>query len=422
MSDLETTGWYAVGIPIIAATIAIEWALARRREGPRSASGAPAFGFAEAISNLSAGLGTLLIGIFVGPILFAGWEAVHALAPFPWDGGSLWRWPAALALADLCYYLWHRAGHRFALLWAIHGVHHQHERLNTTVGLRLEWLADPFAALFFVAMPLAGCDAITGYAAIAVLSLYTLTTHSQVLDRPSLGVLVTPASHGAHHSRDARYADANYGAMLNVWDRLLGTFRAPVPRAALRADVPTVARVHDGVAGQWVLVGELLGGLRRARSPRALLRGVAGPPAMRAHPGPRDDVVIAAEARAYLLASFVGAVVFSTWLLWGRDGHSWALLVLGSLAAIWTLRTIGGFLDGRPGAAWEELLRLAACGGLGALLLLEAPVAGAAVIIGCLVAIAALPRCARGSALARVKRERSRLPASRAATGSCGAA
>jgi lathosterol oxidase len=40
---------------------------------------------------------------------------------------------------------------------------------------------------------------------------------------PVLGWYVTPLVHDAHHSR----VDVNYGATLNLFDRLLGTFRAP---------------------------------------------------------------------------------------------------------------------------------------------------------------------------------------------------
>src|SRR5262245_35849411 len=126
MSNLETTGYYALGIPLFLVVILIERAVGRRR-------GVEMFGFAETVSNLSAGLGTLLIGLFSGRLILALYEhAYQHWALVRWPAGSLWRWPFALLLVDLCYYLYHRAGHRFGFLWAIHGIHHQHERQNST--------------------------------------------------------------------------------------------------------------------------------------------------------------------------------------------------------------------------------------------------------------------------------------------------
>ena len=41
--------------------------------------------------------------------------------------------------------------------------------------------------------------------------------------------LVTAAMHRLHHSRRDDEANANYGTLLSVWDRLFGSFRAPTP-------------------------------------------------------------------------------------------------------------------------------------------------------------------------------------------------
>jgi sterol desaturase/sphingolipid hydroxylase (fatty acid hydroxylase superfamily) len=345
-----------LGIPVVALVFGLEILISKLRRDP-------IYSFSETISNLSAGLGTLLIGVFLGPLLLAGWDFAHSFSPIPWAPDAWWRWPLALIFADLCYYLWHRAGHQFGFLWAIHGVHHQHEQLNSTVGLRLEWFADPFAGLFFLAMPLLGCDSLAGYAMIAVLSLYTLTTHSPILNRWNLGLFVSGASHGAHHSRDLRFAGKNFGAMLTIWDRLFGTYQAPVPRAELKRDVATVSRCHDSVASQWVLLGELWGDLRRAASLRERFALLFGPPRLREHAGAKSDAEVqaglGARGEAYVLASFLWSLAAGTWLLWSRDERHWLALCLGAALVLWSFRTQGGLLDGRPRALWGERIRWA---------------------------------------------------------------
>lgn len=373
--DIDTTAWYALGIPLYALYVGLEIAIARRR--PEKV-----FGFAETISNLTAGLGTLVVGLFAGPWVQRAWDLAHdRLAPFPWPAHGAWKLPAAVVLADFCYYVYHRAGHRFALFWSIHGIHHQHEHLNSSVAFRLEWLADPYAALFFGLMPLAGVDSTTGFAAIALLSFYTLTAHSPVLPRPSWGFLVTPAIHGSHHSRDARFADKNYGAMLGVWDRLFGTWLEPAKGDALRADVPSICRTHDGVSAQFGLVAELARAVRRERTLADKLRLLFSPPVAVPPPAPlREDAAIPLRTRIYVLVHFLALTGFGGWLLWFREARPLWVQVASAATLIAGLCTLGGLLDGRPGAAQHERARLIATAIAGAGLATFSPVVGAAIM------------------------------------------
>jgi alkylglycerol monooxygenase len=349
------------------------------------------FSFAETISNLTAGLGTLVVGLFAGPWVQRAWDLAHArLAPFPWPSHGAWKLPAAVVLADLCYYVYHRAGHRFAIFWSIHGVHHQHEHLNSSVGFRLEWLADPYAALFFGLMPIAGVDSTTGFAAIALLSFYTLTAHSPVLARPSWGFLVTPAIHGSHHSRDGRFGGKNYGAMLGVWDRLFGTWLEPAKGDVLRADVPSICRTHDGVAAQFGLVAELGRALGRERTLVGKLRLLFSPPVVERAPAPlRDDAHIPPRVRAYVLVSFLALTGFGGWLLWLRDARPLWVQITSAVALVAGLCTLGGLLDDRPGALLHERARLAVTGLAGAALTSHSPAAGVALACAAILGLAA---------------------------------
>jgi sterol desaturase/sphingolipid hydroxylase (fatty acid hydroxylase superfamily) len=386
MPALDTLGWYALLVPLYVVFIGIEMALARQHSER-------VFSQAEAISNLTAGLGTMLVGLFVGPWVSRGWDLVHDhVAPWRWPASGAWRLPAALLVADFCYYVYHFAGHRFAIFWSIHGIHHQHEHFNSTVGLRLEWLADPYAALFFVLMPLVGIDSTTGFVAIALLSAYTLTAHAPVLARPSWGLFVTPATHGAHHSRDGRFLHKNYGAMLGIWDRLFGTWLEPARGERLRSDLPTICRTHNGVEAQWGLVRELGRALRDGATLRARLRLLVSRPVLAdaPTPPPREDAAIAPATRIYVLIQFLALLPLAAWILWFR-ARPLPVQLGGSLVLVGGFYALGALLDGRAGAARLERARLWGTALFGVALVGYAPLVGATLAVVALGHLAAAP-------------------------------
>jgi sterol desaturase/sphingolipid hydroxylase (fatty acid hydroxylase superfamily) len=67
---------------------------------------------------------------------------------------------------------------------------------------------------------------------------FTALTHANIslptiIDKWLSYVLVSPNMHKVHHHRLQPYTDTNYGAVLSIWDRLLGTF-AHLPMQDIR--------------------------------------------------------------------------------------------------------------------------------------------------------------------------------------------
>lgn len=135
---------------------------------------------------------------------------------------------------DLLLYLWHKACHRFDCLWLFHKVHHNEPALNVSTAFRIHItelaLTTVLKALWIILIGIEGA---------AVLIHETLTTafvmfhHANVRfqGEQTLGRLViTPALHRVHHSAERHEHDSNYGSVLSVWDRLLGTLRTAAPK------------------------------------------------------------------------------------------------------------------------------------------------------------------------------------------------
>ena len=132
----------------------------------------------------------------------------------------------ALLAYDFCYYWLHRAGHRVAVLWAAHAVHHQSEDYNLSTALRQTSSGFLLGWLFYLPMAVLGVPPLV-FGVVALIDLlYQYWVHTQQIGR--LGWFdrwfCSPSNHRVHHAVNDRYLDSNYGGILIVWDRLFGSF------------------------------------------------------------------------------------------------------------------------------------------------------------------------------------------------------
>ena len=159
-------------------------------------------------------------GLFGGVVIFAG---------------------ALLTRTFLSYWI-HRLLHAVPVLWRLHRVHHNDTVLDVSVAFRhhpLEYLI----ALIIIAPTVI----VLGVPTWAVVAAETCVIfglffeHADIvlparLTRPLSQVLSTPEIHEIHHSAHQPQTDSNYGAFTIIWDRLFGTYTAPLaspPRIGL---------------------------------------------------------------------------------------------------------------------------------------------------------------------------------------------
>lgn len=129
---------------------------------------------------------------------------------------------------EFCYYWFHRASHRVRWFWCAHSVHHGSEHMNFTTAMRQSWFY-AFAGnwLFYLPMVWIGFEPTWVIFALSVNLAYQFFVHTQWVQKMPRWfefVFNTPSHHRAHHGRNARYIDRNYGGTLILFDRLFGTF------------------------------------------------------------------------------------------------------------------------------------------------------------------------------------------------------
>jgi sterol desaturase/sphingolipid hydroxylase (fatty acid hydroxylase superfamily) len=120
--------------------------------------------------------------------------------------------------------------HRQPWLWKFHLIHHSDSKVDVTTGLRHHPGDSLLRGLFFILFIFisgAPMYAVMIYQTLVV--AFTAFTHANIslpatIDKWVSYVLVSPNMHKVHHHRVQPYTDTNYGAVLSIWDRLLGTF------------------------------------------------------------------------------------------------------------------------------------------------------------------------------------------------------
>ena len=173
-------------------------------------------------------LSTLPVGI----VAAADWAQgarlglLHMIEVSPWA-------VFAIGFLGRAFLSWgtHYLNHKVPFLWAIHRVHHADTRLDVSTTVRFH----PLEFVFTTPLTLAGV-VLLGAPPVAIL-IYevmdagvTVFSHANVrlpwwVDRPLRLFIVTPDVHRVHHSSHQPETDSNYGAVLTIWDRVLGTYR-----------------------------------------------------------------------------------------------------------------------------------------------------------------------------------------------------
>jgi sterol desaturase/sphingolipid hydroxylase (fatty acid hydroxylase superfamily) len=133
-------------------------------------------------------------------------------------------------------YLSHRAMHMSRLMWRFHRIHHSDEFVDVTTTYRTHPVETVWRFLFAIApIWILGIPALAVVIQRLLQATNGILEHANIrlwapLDRVLSLVWVTPNVHKIHHSRELAETNSNYGNVLSIYDRLLGTF-TPSDRA-----------------------------------------------------------------------------------------------------------------------------------------------------------------------------------------------
>ena len=151
-------------------------------------------------------------------------------------GIDLWphEWPMipqvilAFFMSELIWYWFHRAEHRWPIVWRLsgHGAHHSFKNLGA-----INYGANHPLEYFVLLVPSAivellfGAGAAIGGAAILLVTQASIVHSNIPTNSKVIGwLLTTNRYHIHHHSLVLEESNTNYGCAVILWDRLFGTF------------------------------------------------------------------------------------------------------------------------------------------------------------------------------------------------------
>lgn len=175
-----------------------------------------------------------------------------------------WYWFIyALLVWELSNFTYHWLAHKVRILWCLHSPHHAPQHMNLSVTFSHFFLEGPYADLVRTSIcVLLGLDIYLFILVRIIDGFWGAFIHmgEGMMPKGRMGwlekIMITPAHHRAHHSRNPIYIDTNFCNILNIWDRVFGTYQE------LQEDTPPLYGINRKMnANSFVDVyfGEIVG-------------------------------------------------------------------------------------------------------------------------------------------------------------------
>ncbi|WP_149275740.1 sterol desaturase family protein [Pareuzebyella sediminis] len=156
---------------------------------------------------------------------------LQPMAPFQTE--LTWYWFIyGYIVWEFGHFLYHYWGHKVRLFWCLHSTHHAPEDMNLSVTHAHFFLEAPYAdSIRTTVCILLGVQPELLFLIMFIDGTWGAFIHigENLLKDGRLGflnkVILTPSHHRVHHARNPLYMDTNFCNLLNIWDKVFGTYQ-----------------------------------------------------------------------------------------------------------------------------------------------------------------------------------------------------
>jgi len=133
---------------------------------------------------------------------------------------------------EFSHFIYHYLGHKVRLFWCLHSTHHAPQAMNLSVTYAHFFLEAPYADVIRTSICiLAGVNPPLLFFIMLIDGTWGAFIHvgENLLKDGRMGflqyIILTPIHHRVHHARNPLYMDTNFCNLLNIWDRVFGTYQ-----------------------------------------------------------------------------------------------------------------------------------------------------------------------------------------------------
>ncbi len=161
--------------------------------------------------------------------LIIGWLQPYAL----FQTEMTWYWIIyGYIVWEFAHFLYHYWGHKVRLFWCLHSTHHAPEQMNLSVTHAHFFLEAPYAdTIRTTVCILLGVEPVLLFLIMFIDGTYGAFIHvgENLMKDGRMGflnkIILTPSHHRVHHARNPLYMDTNFCNLLNIWDKVFGTYQ-----------------------------------------------------------------------------------------------------------------------------------------------------------------------------------------------------
>jgi sterol desaturase/sphingolipid hydroxylase (fatty acid hydroxylase superfamily) len=133
---------------------------------------------------------------------------------------------------EFSHFIYHYLAHKVRILWCLHSTHHAPAAMNLSVTYAHFFLEGPYADVVRTSICiLLGVNPAVLLVIMFIDGIWGAFIHigENLVRHGRFGflghIVLTPSHHRVHHARNPVYMDTNFCNLLNIWDRVFGTYQ-----------------------------------------------------------------------------------------------------------------------------------------------------------------------------------------------------
>ena len=145
----------------------------------------------------------------------------------------------AVIFMDFMLYVWHLLNHEVPFFWRFHRVHHSDLNMDVSTATRFHIGELTISAvikiclIYFIGANLISVIIFEGLLVLTAQLQHSSLNVPEAFEKVFWIFFVPPSMHRIHHSVKIHERNTNYGTILSIWDRLLGTLLKDIPQETI---------------------------------------------------------------------------------------------------------------------------------------------------------------------------------------------